>query len=209
MNFNTKHKILIENLFADMVVLTGTYMEYISNNSEFNSKSFIEYFYQKSGKVKERCRLQRYVIGQAKKYFIKIRSPKNITYNRVKRVFRINIKCSYRIRVEQYYFWKYVMDYILNNKMLFSIMLKEVLKECPLYTSDVDAQLPYANCLYRILERYYVRISENNRIYGGKDRKTINLLFESYEQFSMFQKNCRAYIRENNMERDEKKHEVL
>lgn len=202
MNFNTKHKILIENLFADMVVLAGTYMEYISGNSEFDSKDFIEYFNQKSGKLKERCRIQKYVIGQAKKYFIKISDPKSITYNKVKRVFRINIKCSYRIRVEQYYFWKYVMDYIVNNQILFNIMLEEVLKECPLYTYNVDNQLPYVNCLYRILERYYVRLSENNRIHG-KNRKTINLLFESYEQFNMFQENCRVFIEEkSNIEKE-------
>ncbi len=44
MNWKTKRKILEENLFADMVVMVGRYMEYKTQNPVWDRQEFIEYY---------------------------------------------------------------------------------------------------------------------------------------------------------------------
>ncbi len=39
MDFKTKHKVLEENVFADMVVMMGRYMEYKEKNRTWDEKN--------------------------------------------------------------------------------------------------------------------------------------------------------------------------
>lgn len=196
MNFKTKHKDLEENLFADMIVLVGTFMVYGNMYSTFSKDDIMKYYNELKDNIRGRCKIQNNVIRQAKKYYEKEGNPKHITYSKVKRIFRRNTFCKYRIRSEQYYFWEFVMDYIINNPMLLDIVFQEVMLECKFYSNDEKKEIPYVDCMQRILGWYYVRIATNNRVYSFKKdlRKKMINMFYSYEHFPEFKKNCRSYM---------------
>lgn len=196
MNFDTKNKKLEENLFADMIVLVGTFMEYGNIHSVFNKEDFMKYYDERKDFVNGRCRVQKYVIKQAKKFYEEKGEPKNITYSKVKRIYRRNILWSYRIRSEQYYFWKFVMDYIMDNDILLDIFLERVMKKCDYYDSIENAILPYIDCMHRMLDWYYVRINMNNRIFwfGNGSREKMISMFYTYERFPKYKETCRSYM---------------
>lgn len=197
MNWETKYKILEENLFADMVVMVGRYMEYKGKNPIWNEEKFIKYYNKKIDNIVARCVVQNYVIKQAKKFYEENDDPKDITYNNVKRVFRRNnIIRSFKLKNEQFYFWKYVMDYIIeNNDGLLNIVLKEVLRKCEFYSPNEDTVAPYTDCLQKILDWYYIRLKLKKETNDNKARVEMLDLYKQYKKFPQFKKECRAYMR--------------
>ena len=195
MKFRTKHKELEENLFADMIVLAGAFMEYGNMYSDFTGDEFLKYYNEQTVNICTRCRIQNYVIKQAKRYYKQLENI-NITYSKVKRIFRRNTFCNYRIRREQYFFWKFVMDYIISNKTLFDIFLKEVLVQCNFHDDIEQDNNAYIGCMQRMLGWYYVRIAMNNRIFCFEKglRKEMLSMFYSYEQFPTYKQNCVIYM---------------
>lgn len=197
MNWETKYKVLEENLFADMVVMVGRYMEYKTQNPIWDEGKFVEYYNKKLDNIVARCVVQNYVIKQAKRFYEDNDDPKDITYNKVKRVFRRNnIIHLFGVRNEQFYFWKFVMDYIIeNNDGLLNIVLKEVLKECEFYSPNENMVTPYTDCLQKILGWYYIRLKMKKKLKDKNlDRKML-VMFKQYEKLPKFKKECRTYMR--------------
>lgn len=195
MNWRTKHKMLEENSFADMVVMVGRYMEYKGRNPIWDEGEFIQYYNKKIDNIVARCVVQNYVIKQAKKFYEENGEPKDITYNNVKRVFRRNnIIRSFKLKNEQFYFWKYVMDYIVkNNDSLLNIVLKEILGKCEFYSPNEDTVTPYSDCLQKILDWYYIRLKLKKENNANKARMEMLDLYKQYSNFPQFKKVCRAY----------------
>lgn len=196
MNYQTKHKKLKENLFADIVFIVGAYMEYVSTYPVFIKKDFIKFCDKRNKNICERCKTQNRVIKQAKFYYEEKGKNIDITYNKVKRIYRKNINCNYRIRREQYYFWKFVMDFLVDNKMILDFFFEEVMVECKYYEATKKSINPYIDCLQNILDWYYVRIEMNNGIFyfgRGLREKMVNM-FENYEKLTEFKNNCNEYM---------------
>ncbi len=196
-NWETRHKILEENLFADMIVMVGRYMEYKIQNPIWNQQEFIKYYKKRNSNVIGRCMVQAYVIKQAKKYYEDNGEYRDITYSKVRRMFRRNIKIfSYSLDYEQYYFWEFVMNYIIeNNDGLLDIILKEVIKECEYYSSNEDTIAPYADCLQKMLDWYYVCLKMKKGIWNKGIADEMLLRLKEYKNFSKFKKNCRIYMK--------------
>ena len=196
MNWKTRYKVLEENLFADMVVMVGRYMEYKAKNPIWDEKKFIEYYNKKRDNIVARCVVQNYVINQAKNFYRDNNDLKDISYNKVKRVFRRNnLIRSFRLRNEQFYFWKYVMDYIIeNNDNLLNIVLKEILKKCEFYGPNEDMMTPYSDCLQKILDWYYIRLKLNKETKDKYAKGEILTLYKQYNNFPKYKKECRAYM---------------
>jgi len=79
-NWETRHKILEENLFADMIVMVGRYMEYKTQNPIWDQQEFIKYYKKRNSNIIGRCMVQAYVIKQAKKYYEDNGEYRDITY---------------------------------------------------------------------------------------------------------------------------------
>ncbi len=197
MNWETKYKILEENVFADMVVMVGRYMEYKARNSVWDRQEFIEYYRKRNSSIVGRCIVQANVIRQAKRYYEESGEHKDITYSKVKSVFRRNTKILfYRLSYEQYYFWKFVMDYIVeNDDGLLDIIIKEVMKECEYYSHDEDIAVPNVDCLQRILNWYYISLKMKKGIWNKSISMELLTMFKRYKNFSKFKRNCRIYMR--------------
>lgn len=194
MNQKTKKKLLEENVFADIIVLVGTYMEYVKLHSTYDKEHFLEYYNSKKDNFVSRCWVQRSVIRQAKSFYEEHNEIINITYSKVKRMFRKDLNSSYKIRMEQYFFWKYVMDYILVQKELMDIMFHEVISRCGYYTPTEDVRAPFISCMQELLGYYYVRMKMNKKIFSFNDiRRTMLDMFLEYENYPEFKKVCRIY----------------
>ncbi len=196
MNFKTKHKVLEENVFADMVVMMGRYMEYKEKNRTWDEKKFIQYYNERNDTVIGRCIVQAYVIRQAKQYYENEKEYKDIRYVKVRRIFRRNMKMPfYSLNYEQFYFWKYVMDYIVENKDLFPIVIKVIIKECEYYTPEENQVAPYADCMQKILDWYYVCLKMGKGISNKRIANEMLQMFRQYSNFSEFKSNCRMNMK--------------
>lgn len=195
MNFKTRKKLLEENVFADIIVLLGAFREYSKMHPTYDRENFINYYNEKNDNIVGRCLIQRNVIRQANIFYKENNEFLSITYSRVKRIFRRDINSSYKIRVEQYFFWKYVMDNILKKSELMDIMFREIIIKCKYYTLTEDNKVPYVSCMQELLDWYYVRMTMNKRIFtfDNKIREKMHTMFFTYEKFPEFKGNCRIY----------------
>lgn len=88
------------------------------------------------------------------------------------------------------------MNYIIeNNDGLLDIILKEVIKECEHYSSNEDTIVPYADCLQKILDWYYICLKMKKGIWNKGIADEMLLKLKEYKNFSKFKKNCRIYMK--------------
>lgn len=199
MDFETRHKILEENLFADMVVMVGRYMEYTTENSTWDEEDFVQYYEKRNNSIVGRCIVQANVIRQAQRYYEGKREDRDIRYCRVRRSFRKNNKMPfYCLDYEQFYFWKYVMDFIINDqKGLLDVVVKEVIRNCDYYSPNENEVAPYADCLQKILGWYYIGLKMGTGIRHKKIANDMLEMFRQYSNFPEFKRNCRTYMEMN------------
>jgi hypothetical protein len=197
MEYKTRKKEGNENLFADMIVLMGLHLEYTHRNSEYDKEAFKTYYKENKCNFVHRCTIQSRVIRKCKKYYDENDEHIRITRGKVKRSYRFNKhRRSFVLRNEQYYFWKYVMDYIVGNDDLLDIMLNEDLVYCNSYTPDTDDMNDFQQCLLRILDEYYIRLTMGNGVValGNNYRRRLRERYKSYDQMNKFRIACRDYM---------------
>jgi hypothetical protein len=88
------------------------------------------------------------------------------------------------------------MDYIVGNDDLLDIMLNEDLVYCNSYTPDTDDMNDFQQCLLRILDEYYIRLTMGNGVValGNNYRRRLRERYKSYDQMNKFRIACRDYM---------------
>lgn len=187
MLFGKKGKKFIENNFAEMVALVGGAMKYIEFHGNLNG---YDYFYlENKNKDGFHYRMQKYGDKVIRKELriIGVHCKKSKT----KRFYRYSQKGHDRIDAELYDYFKYIMDYILNEDILIKLTMCNIFQLC-----RCEVELEYNYCLNAILDWQYkrlVKFSTYITIFDEEKKEKAGALLKklnSYSRFNDFKKEC-------------------
>lgn len=193
-----KNRYYKENKFAELVALVGTYIRYTRISS--STEKFEEYYNDNIRNINFYYQSQRIVNKIVRDEVLKTKC-KYGAY-RMKRFYRFNIQRKPKIEKELYDYVKFVMDYILKNKVLLEIAIYKIMIPCSNYTEQ--STLCNSDCWQFILQWQYDRLSQiSYNITSsnlGKKQKAVQLL-NRIEEYSLeeFKSVCREKQRENNI----------
>lgn len=184
-----KGKKFVENNLAEMVALVGGAMCYKEQHK--NLEGYREFYIENREKAGFHYKKQKY----GDKIILKELREKGVkcTRGKAKRFYRYNTKGHTRIVSELYDYWKYIMDYILNDELLMDLTINVILKEC-----KCKLNTEYGNCLNNILDWQYkrlVRFKTNITITDEKKKQKARKLLEklhNYSGFKKFQIQCKS-----------------
>lgn len=182
-------KEIIENKMGKMLVLVGSAMRYISLHNSLDG--FEEYYYENREKVGFHFRSQKYgdkiIREELKTMEIYCRKGKT------KRYYRYSLLGKNSIEKELYHYFKYIMDYILENELLFNIVMESILKDC-----ECPKDSDYKICLNKILDWQYQRLVNVSTSFTGFSVKKKELAkevlkeFNGYSRLTTFKKQCQS-----------------
>lgn len=179
----------IENNLAEMLALVGGAMKY--NEIHGNLNGYEEHYLENRRKSGFYYKMQRYGDKIIRKELrdVGIHCKKK----RTKRFYRYFEKGSKRIDSELYDYFKYIMDYILNDDMLTKILTNEILGQC-----GCKKESENGNCLNQILDWHYKRLikykTDLTQTNEKKKEKAKNLLdkLNKYPKFGRFRTLCQT-----------------
>lgn len=188
MIFGKKNRKYIENNMAEMLALVGGAMEYCNTHDD-DLEGYEEYYENNRKKDGFHYRMQKY----ADKTIRNELKDKGVHCKRrvSKRFYRCFQRGSKKISIELYDYFKWIMDYILGEKILLKITLNEILKDCG---CEVDVNM--GSCLTTILDWQYKRLVKYNTniaIVDLKRKEKAQILLNKlkrYSQFGRFQTEC-------------------
>ena len=186
MIFNKK---VTENKMGEMLILVGSAMRYISLHNSLDG--FEEYYNENREKVGFHFRAQKYgdkIIRQELKT-MEIYCKKG----RTKRYYRYSLRGRNSIEKELYHYFKYIMDYILENELLINIVMDSILNDCKC-PKDSD----YKICINKILDWQYKRLVDASTSFTGFSVKKKELAkevlndFNGYSKLTTFKNQCQT-----------------
>lgn len=187
--FMKNGKKITENKFAEILACVGGAMKYIKLHGDL--EGYEAYYMENKEKKGFHYKMQRYGDQIVRKELRCI----GVYYkkSRAKRSYRYYENNSKRVDMELYDYFKFILDYVVNNEVLFDITRNIILKDC-----KCKAESEFKLCLNQILDWPYKRLVKLNTdltLCDEKKQQKAGVLLQKmyeYTNAEVFMSECKT-----------------